>query len=69
MTAEQMNEKGIWHNPKKRDNHLWDCEVMAAVAYDILGVKYWPAPEPEAEQQSNQQQIAAQSSYLTGGRR
>ena len=69
MTVEQVNDKGIWQNPKKRDNHLWDCEVMATVAYDILGVKYWPIPQPESEQQANQQPIAAQSSYLTGGRR
>lgn len=74
MTVEQLNEKGVWVNPKSRDNHLWDCEVMASVAYDILGVKYWPAPSTGDQQQQtsgprNGPQIAAQSSYLTGGRR
>ena len=68
MTVEQINDKGIWENPKNRDNHLWDCEVMAAVAYDILGVKYWPAPQVESQQRTEEQPIAAQSSYLTGSR-
>lgn len=69
MTVEQVDDKGHWVNPKKKENHLWDCEVLAAVAYDILGVKYWPVPQPETETQTADQQIAAQSSYLTGGRR
>lgn len=68
MTVEQLNEKGVWENPKKRDNHLWDCEVMAMVAYDIVGVKYWPQPEALGDKTGDEQQIIAQSSYLTGSK-
>ncbi len=69
LTVEQVNEKGIWENPKKRANHLWDCEVMALVACEFRGIKYWPQPQSEPEQKSDDQQIVAQSSYLTGDRR
>ena len=69
MTVEQVNEKGVWENPRNQANHLWDCEVMAMVACEVLGVKYWPLPQTETERKADDQQIIAQSSYLTGGRR
>ena len=71
LTVEEVDDKGHWKNPKDRENHLWDCEVLATVAYEILGVKYWPAPQAvtQTSNEEPQQIIAAQSSYLTGGRR
>ena len=68
MTAETVNEKGFWENPSNRDNHLWDCEVLAMVAYDILGVMYWPDPNVQQQPTGDDSQIVAQSSYLTGGK-
>jgi phage terminase large subunit GpA-like protein len=29
--VESRNERGLWDNPKRKPNHLWDCEVMALV--------------------------------------
>jgi phage terminase large subunit GpA-like protein len=40
MTAEVINEKGLWDNPHQKDNHLWDCAVLHLLAWDIFGVQY-----------------------------
>ncbi len=71
LTAEHINEKGVWENPRGRANHLWDCEVMAMAAYDFLvGVGHIAVLQPPPEgRQPEQEQVGAQSSYLTGGRR
>jgi len=49
MTAEYIDEQGLWQCPAGRDNHAWDVSVYSLVAADILGVKYWeqPAAKPE----------------------
>jgi phage terminase large subunit GpA-like protein len=44
MTAEGINEQGLWENPYGRPNHAWDCSVLLLVAHDVLGVQYWPRP-------------------------
>jgi len=45
MTAEYINEKGLWECPSKKANHLWDCAVYALVAHEVLGMKHWPVPD------------------------
>lgn len=44
LCAEVRGEDGFWHNPKKRDNHLWDCLYLALCAETVLGVKHWAVP-------------------------
>ena len=39
LIAEQINDKGVWENPRGRANHLWDCEVMAMAAETYLHVQ------------------------------
>ena len=41
MTAEFINEKGLWECPKNKANHLWDCEYLCLAAADYMGVKDW----------------------------
>lgn len=66
LTVETLDQKGVWKCPKGADNHLWDCEYLAMVAYELHGIKYWPVPNPEASSEDDGQQIVAQSSYITG---
>ncbi|SDO95422.1 terminase gpA endonuclease subunit [Desulforhopalus singaporensis] len=49
MLAEERDENGVWVNDKNRANHQWDCGVLALVAADIKGIRFWPTPE-EAQQ-------------------
>jgi len=50
MVAETLDEeKGIWINPKNRDNHGFDCSVLALVAADIIGIPYWTPEDIEDE--------------------
>jgi len=44
LTAEFVNEKGVWECPNGRANHGWDCSVLCLVAADILGIPYWEKP-------------------------
>jgi len=46
MTAEYIDDAGLWQCPSGRANHGWDCSVYALAAADILGVRHWPAPAP-----------------------
>jgi len=32
--------RGLWQNPGRKPNHLWDCAVMALVAEDVLQLKF-----------------------------
>ena len=45
MTAEYVNEKGLWECPPNKENHLWDCAVLCLVAADVLGIKHWAKEE------------------------
>jgi len=49
MTAEFVNEKGIWECPDGKDNHIWDCAVLCLAAHEILGMMFWPAPGSRKE--------------------
>jgi len=42
MTAEFVNEQGVWDCPDGEDNHLWDCASLCLVAHEILGMMFWP---------------------------
>lgn len=41
MTAEFINQKGVWECPVHRANHYWDCEVLALTAADYIGLPYY----------------------------
>jgi len=47
MTAEHVNEKGVWECPSGRANHAWDCAVLCLAAADVIGVKHWKRPSAE----------------------
>ncbi len=53
MTAEFVNEKGLWECPEGRANHGWDCSVYQLFAADRLGVKFWPLPVEAAQAAAN----------------
>lgn len=62
MTAEFLNDQGVWECPPGRDNHGFDCSVLTLVAADILGVKFWKkkaanAPEPPEPKQKNMSEL------------
>jgi phage terminase large subunit GpA-like protein len=47
MVAEGINERGVWEPiTANRPNHGWDCSVLIMAARELLGVKFWPRPEP-----------------------
>ena len=50
MTAEYRDEKGIWRQPKHKRCDLWDCEIYALAAADIIGVRFWRPPGSQANQ-------------------
>ncbi len=56
LCAETKDDAGHWENPRDRDNHYLDCEVLQLVCADYLGVRYMApeAPEPEEETHTNQ---------------
>lgn len=41
MTAEYVDEKGVWQCPSGKANHGWDCSVLNRVAADILNIAHW----------------------------
>jgi len=41
MAAEYRDERGVWKCPSGKRNDLWDCEVLALCAADMLGIRYW----------------------------
>lgn len=41
MTAEYLDEKGLWECPQGKANHAWDVSVYNLIAADVLGIKYW----------------------------
>jgi phage terminase large subunit GpA-like protein len=41
FTSEFINEKGLWECPSHLPNHLWDCLVLAAAAYEVVGMAHW----------------------------
>lgn len=53
MCAEGRDEKGMWQNPKNRDNHFWDCSYMELALVDIHQVKLWPRPSAEPKKKKS----------------
>ena len=51
MTAEYSDDKKLcWLCPDGKDNHFWDCEVMALVAAYELDLRNWKRPAPKPRQ-------------------
>ncbi len=50
LTAEFKNARGVWVCPGHKANHLWDCEVYALAAADVLGMRFFSG------RQNNEQQ-------------
>ncbi|WP_156906847.1 terminase gpA endonuclease subunit [Desulforegula conservatrix] len=61
MTAEFVNEKGIWECPGGRANHAWDCSALCLVAADILGIQYWEKPDEDELIEKPEKKKPAQS--------
>ena len=49
-------------------NHLWDCEVLAAVAADMLGVQFWEEEQPPSRNDEKDEEHT-ENSWIHGGRR
>ena len=52
MTAEYVNENGLWVCKSGMANHAWDVSVYQLVAAEAVGIKFWqpvdpPEPEPK----------------------
>ena len=50
MSAEFQDERGIWRQPGHKRCDLWDCSVYALAAAEILGVRFWRAPQDQTPQ-------------------
>jgi terminase, large subunit len=68
MTAEYRNDKGVWVCPTHKRNDLWDCEVMAHAAADMIGLRYWKAQDETKEPKKAQapRQDAGQDKWIGG---
>jgi phage terminase large subunit GpA-like protein len=53
MTAEGINEKGIWENPAGRANHAWDCSVLLLMAHHMADVATWRRPSQKPAKPKN----------------
>ncbi|MCP3177292.1 phage terminase large subunit family protein [Desulfuromonas sp. KJ2020] len=58
MCAEGKDDKGYWENPKKKDNHYWDCSYMELALVEIHQVKLWQRPEAVVESQPQRRVIS-----------
>jgi len=45
MTAEYIDEKGLWQCMSGRANEAWDLSVYNLVAAEVKGFKYWSVPD------------------------
>jgi len=55
MCAEYLNERRMWVCPAGKPNHFWDCETMALIGADQLGLRYLPDAEaPEENEQGEE---------------
>ena len=45
MTAEYVDEKGLWQCMSGRANEAWDLSVYNLVAAEVKGFKYWSVPD------------------------
>ena len=49
MTAEVVNDKGLWECLEGRASHAWDVSVYTLAVAEVLGIKFRarnPAPKP-----------------------
>jgi len=44
MGAEYQDDRGNWHCPKSKANHLWDCSIYALAGAEIAGIREWAEP-------------------------
>ncbi|MFZ7126400.1 MAG: terminase gpA endonuclease subunit [Desulfobacterales bacterium] len=65
-TAEYVNEKGLWACPAHKPNHLWDCEVLAMVAHEVMGVVHW-TPQGKKPQRDPSPEPASSGGWINGG--
>ena len=58
MVAEYYDEqKQAWVCPSGRDNHYWDCEVLALAGAFALGVRNWKQPQQEPKMKKETPQV------------
>jgi len=53
LCAEVRGDDGFWQQIGSRANHQFDCGVLALVAADIRGVRYWPHPDEREEAEND----------------
>lgn len=51
MTAEFIDEKGVWECPNGKPNHLWDCETLALTAANYIGVHHFKPANAKTKKQ------------------
>lgn len=68
LTAEVVDQRGLWQLPGHAANHLWDCAFMALIGWDILQMKYWPRTEQTAPARPEQPKRTTAPNPYTGGR-
>ncbi|UIJ38710.1 phage terminase large subunit family protein [Desulfobaculum bizertense] len=70
MTAEYYDdEKLCWMCPDNKDNHFWDCEVMALVAAYELDIRNWKRRMPRAKREEQRRpEPTFQQQARPGGR-
>jgi phage terminase large subunit GpA-like protein len=49
LCAEVRDDNGFWQQIGNRANHYWDCSVLAMVAADIRGIRFWPDPSEQEQ--------------------
>jgi phage terminase large subunit GpA-like protein len=48
MTAEYVDDSGLWQCPEGRANHAWDVSVYNLAVADMIGIQFWERPaQPE----------------------
>lgn len=68
MTAEYFDDKKLcWLCPEGKDNHFWDCEVMALVAAYELDLRNWKRPTPRPRQTAQTPRGAAPTPHSLPG--
>ena len=61
MTAEYVDEHGLWACPPHKPNHGWDCSVYRLVAAEVRRIKFRLRPGQEAKQQAKKPQQPKQA--------
>lgn len=56
--AEIRDDKGLWQNPTKKANHIFDCENMQLAMALYLGFEYMRRPESSPPQETGPQVLS-----------